>query len=369
MPILSLTLENFRNLKKFTFSPDPNCNIFLGTNAQGKTNLLEALVLLNFGKSLWAEQEINLLQHQQTYFRVLATISQKNGTTLELSLTANKQTNFQKKWFVNGVAKNAQEFLGHLPLSYFRPADLNLIILGKAQRRRYLNLILCQTQQSYLTNLIHYNHALKNRNALLNQIAASRANLNELTFWEETLAQTGSAILQARTEFLQALSPTLTTIFQTLTQQKQQLQLKLSGEPLVSAKEFLAHLAQNRAQDLRLSQTSFGPHRQDLTFYLAAKNLATTGSRGEIRSAVLALKLAELAYLRTSCQEQPILLLDDVFSELDRQRQKRLSQLVTGYQSFWTTTKPEHVALVTGPKKIWQMRAGAIDSNCSLTKV
>lgn len=360
MQILTLTLENFRNFHHLEIEFQANLNAFQGRNAQGKTNLLEALILLNFGKSLWAAKENDLIQRGQKFFRVTAQALTARGTQLELSVSASAQPQLQKNWYLNGVRKTAHEFIGHLPLGQFRPADLNLILLGKAQRRHYLDLILCQTCRNYLTNLVQYQHALKNRNALLLQIAERQARLKELVFWENKLAATGSPILHARSNFLQQTAPDLNATFQKISGQNIPLKLELSGAPLVSPAEFLAQLIQRHPQDLRFGHTSFGPHRQDLTFYLGAENLVHLGSRGEIRSAVLALRLAELKYLAAIRHEKPLLLLDDVFSELDLSRQKSLRTLTEGYQTFWTTTKPAHLDLLPEPKKSWTVVNGKV---------
>jgi DNA replication and repair protein RecF len=352
MHLFSLSLENFRNFTKLNLNFEKSVIAFIGPNAHGKTNILEAISLANFGKSLRTEKEKNLIQHGKDFFRVVAEAKNSNQKKIQLEIAATKAERKLKNLRISGKKTLASEFVGNLPLVEFQPTDLNLVLLAPQQRRRYLDALLCQTSHKYLKALVAYQKILKNRNALLARIAENLAQTTELEFWDAELAKFGSQIFLARTKVLQFLTKSLATNFKKITGDSKKFVLKLTDATEISPTEFADKLRKNWQKDLQLRATNFGPHRQDLIFLLENKLLAANGSRGEIRSAILALKFSELIFLENERQEKPLLLLDDIFSELDLKRQKNLLQMIAGQQTFLTTTKIENLDLLELPKEV-----------------
>jgi len=354
--ITQLTATNFRNLAPLELSFGAPVTAFVGENAQGKTNLLEAISVLALGKSLRASSDTQLIAHGQEFFRITAELA--DGTQLAVAQDAN-----EKKCQINGKQVPVRELLGRLPVVSFWPEDLNLVLLAPAKRRRYLDTVLSQVNPAYLQASLEYARILKQRNALLSQIAEGRSTASELDFWDAELARHGTVIGRARADFIAAIAIELQARFEDLAHEAKNLTARLSGfraEELDEAK-YLENLTKLRDKDLKYESTNYGPHRQDLIFELDDEPVADNGSRGEIRSTLLALKFAELQFLEAQLGQKPLLLLDDVFSELDRGRQERLMTGIAGYQTLITTTKLEHVDGIAGEKQIFEVAAGTVN--------
>lgn len=362
MRLLTLTAENFRNFEKLNVSFEAPVVAFVGANAQGKTNILESIGLLAFGKSLRAEEEKSLIRQGAEFFRVVGEVETEKNEKFKLEIAATVSPRFTKTIKFNRRPITASELVGQLPIVQFFPEDLNLALLAPGLRRRYLNILLSQISKDYLRALSGYQKALRNRNALLARIATGLAKTDELEFWDQELARHGLVLGKSRLSFLDFATQKITARFQEIASEKKNLTIRLSGfhaEDL-TAEKYLENLTKLREQDLRYGITNYGPHRADLVFELENKMLAENGSRGEIRSAILALKFVELEFLEKQTAKKPLLLLDDVFSELDRNRQENLLQLIEDHQTFITTTKLEHLDTIKDKKQVWEVRSGKL---------
>lgn len=355
--ITQLTATNFRNLAPLELSFTAPVTAFVGENAQGKTNLLEAISVLALGKSLRASSDTQLIAHEQDFFRITAELA--DGTQLAVAQDAT-----EKKCQINGKQVPVRELLGRLPIVAFWPEDLNLVLLSPAKRRRYLDTVLSQVDLAYLTACLEYARILKQRNALLSQIAEGQSAASELDFWDSELARHGTVIGATRAAFITAIAGELQARFEDLAHESKTLTARLSGfrAEALTKEKYLENLQKLRGKDLKYESTNYGPHRQDLIFELNGEPVADNGSRGEIRSTLLALKFAELVFLESKLGAKPLLLLDDVFSELDRGRQERLMAGIAGYQTVITTTKMEHVDGIAGEKQIFTVSAGTVNS-------
>lgn len=357
MKLLSLHAQNFRNFEQLELVFTQDVNAFVGKNAQGKTNILEAIALLAFGKSFRASAEQSLRKIGTDFFRVEGVAENSQAEKLKIEIAS---TTTAKSLKLNGKKITASELVGNLPIVSFAPEDLNLLLLSPGLRRRYLDILLAQTSRKYLRALNTYNKALKNRNALLVRIAENLAKVDELEFWDQELATSGTLIGQMRAEFLAFAAEPLAANFEGIAGEAKQLTARLvnfHGEE-ISVEKYLANLVKMRPKDLRFGSTNYGVHRADLVFEINGELLSENGSRGEIRSSVLALKFVELEFLEKIMQEKPVLLLDDVFSELDASRQKSLMRMIRAHQTFLTTTKLEHLDVLP-TKAVWQIEKGA----------
>lgn len=357
MQLRQLSATNFRNLISVELAFAAPTVAFVGENGEGKTNVLEAILLLALAKSVRAEKDEQLIRRGETCFRVVGVTDDRR-----CDVAAVAEPRFTKQLKVNDRIVAASEFVGQLPIVAFFPDDLNVLLLSPSLRRRYLDIVLCQTDPSYVVARSAYDRALRQRNALLVRISEHRASIDELDFWDDELARHGVVIGQARATFIAAATPVAAMRFSEIASDMRTLRLSLKGfcgEEL-TADAFVANLRKLRTEELRYAQTMYGPHRQDLLVTLDDVAIAADGSRGEIRSAVLALKFAELAFLESAKHTKPILLLDDVFSELDRGRQERLMNLFADCQTFITTTKREHLDAVNGEKQVFTVEAGVI---------
>jgi DNA replication and repair protein RecF len=245
---------------------------------------------------------------------------------------------------VNDVIVGGNDFVGALNVVLFHPADMNLLFLGPDLRRRYLNTLLSQTQKQYLQKLLTYNQVLKNRNQLLNLINEGRAQKNELFFWDQNLVKAGAFLLEERLKLIDFLNERLSKLYQKMSGGQEEIQLvyrsNLDAALMRENAElaFSSKLLEKESYDLRYGHTTVGIHRDDVEFLLDEQKIDLHGSRGECRTLMLALKLAEIEFIELHRQQKPILLLDDVFSELDQGRQDALVQAIDQCQTFITTT-------------------------------
>jgi len=357
--LTSLHAQNFRNLSKLEIDFEKKVNAFVGQNAQGKTNILEAITILAFGKSLRSNSEKSLLKIGEDFFRVAGVARDSDAEKVKIEIAA---TNNQKVFKLNGKKITASKLVGNFPVVSFSPEDLNLLLLSPSLRRRYLDILLSQTSSKYLLALSGYGKALKNRNALLARIKEGLAKEDELDFWDAELARHGSLIGKARSDFLNFAEKPLAQNFKNISKEEKTLSFKIINfhGAEITAEKYLENLLKLREKDLRYENTNYGVHRADLVFELSGELLSENGSRGEIRSTVLALKFVELTFIEKQLKEKPILLLDDVFSELDASRQKSLMGLIANHQTFLTTTKLSHLD-ATQAKAVWKVKSGELE--------
>lgn len=332
MKLTWLRLEHFRNYESLELDLDAPVTALVGLNAQGKTNLLESIAFLALGKSFRASKALETLKWDRPHGRIQATL-ERNGKKIQLEVflqrfPETKKVKKQAKW------TTPAQFIGTLRVVLFTPDHLDLVTGSPHARRQYLDRLLIQVEKGYLTALTNYQRILNHRNALLKRIQQGRAQEWELDLWDARLAEEAKNIWQTRKKFMDFLRSSLEKDYDSIAGMGKKLTLKAN----LHQENFDEKLLSHRFHDIATGSTSLGPHRDDFTLYLEDKNLAECGSRGEQRSAILALKMAELAYIEEKTGDKPLLLLDDVFSELDEKRQKKLGELLQRYQSILTTT-------------------------------
>jgi DNA replication and repair protein RecF len=309
-------------------------NILYGENAQGKTNILEAIYLCGTTKSHRGskDKEIIRFQEEEAHIRV---ILEKNHIPHRIDLHLKK--NKAKGVAIDGIPIRKQgELFGMLNLVFFSPEDLYIIKNGPSERRRFLDLELCQLDKIYLSNLTNYNKVLIQRNNLLKQISNNRNLLDTLYIWDEKLIEYGRKIIDTRDEFIKCLNSLVFEIHKKLTGGKEELTLQY--EPNVKISDFEDKLKKSLERDLHLKMTHVGPHRDDLCFLIGTVDIRKYGSQGQQRTAALSCKLAEIDLVKSVIKENPILLLDDVLSELDRARQTHLLNSIGDLQTMITCT-------------------------------
>jgi DNA replication and repair protein RecF len=343
MRITKLKLENWRNHDSFEFEFN-GITILVGKNATGKTNFLEAIYYLACGKSFRAKDE-NLIGWDKNFVRVLGNV-EKSETEEDLLVVLERHNRITKTVKIKGQKKASSHLLGHLNCVLFTPEEIDLIYTLPEARRRYLNLVISQTNRSYAYNLIHYKRAMEQRNSLLRRINDGLARKEELEVWDGKLAEYGAEIIDEREKFINKINETINQHYGELSGMNQKLEISYlpSVEKGTGWAGFLTKLTNNRERDIAAKITTSGPHRDDFEFLLNDKNVNEFASRGEFRTAILALKLAEIDYLTEKSGEKPVLLLDDVFSELDESRRDYLSQIFKDQQTVVTTTDLDHVS-------------------------
>lgn len=363
MKLLKLQLENFRNYKSYSyeFDKENNFTIIKGPNGKGKTNLLEAIYALSLGKSFRTVMYDDLILWGMDYMRVKGII-EVDEETLELEVFYTnfpaKKKNFKK----NGVSLKNSEYIGNLLTVLFQPEDLNILYLSPSLRRRYMDILLSQTDKAYLQALLKYNKALKQRNTLLNEIRKFRfaknqdeSLLKDLDAWDEKIIQFGSVITEKRLGLIRFLSEKLEKLYQSISGDKEKIKVEYKSK-IIKEKDafplnkisfvsqvYTDEIAFAREKDIIQAKTTVGPHRDDLVFFIDGKDITTSASRGEFRTLLLAIKLAEIDFIKEKTDQHPLLLLDDVFSELDKNRQELLLKAIKNCQTIIATTDTENI--------------------------
>ncbi|KKU13434.1 MAG: replication and repair protein RecF protein [Microgenomates group bacterium GW2011_GWC2_45_8] len=338
MILTTLSLQNFRSYKKQNFEFSPNTTLIIGNNGVGKTNLLEAIFLLAAGSSFRADKDEQMVLYGQEFGRVTATVGDE-----ELAVVLTKP----KRFFVNQVAKRKMDFIGHLRCVLFRPEDIDLILGSPSTRRGYLDFVLEQTDREYRRSSLSYKKGLRQRNKLLERIRENQAERKQLLFWDKLLIRNGEVITNKRTEYLEFVSRKI---------KKRGMPLRLNYDNSIISE---LRLEQYENNEVAAGKTLVGPHRDDFNFIYQRsgkleKDLSLYGSRGEQRMAVLGVKLAELEFMDQSISgeaDRPVLLLDDIFSELDHEHREAVLNLLEKQQTIITTTD-EHLIPDRYKKKV-----------------
>ena len=359
MVIEKLTLHNFRNYEDETFTFTNGLNILTGRNAQGKTNCAEAVFYLCTGASLRIRHDRQLIRRGAPSARIAARAATAFGSVLlEADIFENK-----RELYVNGnrVAR-AADFVGNMNSVFFSPGELRLIQDGPDERRRFLNLSISQTSREYCTALTRYQRILDQRNNLLKGKDLSLV-METLPVWDEQLAAYAARIVLHRRRYLARLAPLAAEAHSFLTDGAEQLGLEMDGTYPENedeiAKKLLRQFADARERDVRLGFTSVGPHRDDVKIAIDGADARGYCSQGQARTAALSLKLAETEIFRVLSGEAPVLILDDVMSELDLPRRKKLLARIGGLQCILTCTHAERVLYGTQGNKI-RIREGKI---------
>ncbi len=333
MNLIKLQLTNFRNHPNLKLKLSP-LTVIIGPNGAGKTNILEAIALLSTTRSSRTAREKEVIRWGEAVARIEARL--ENGKKTSLAMAISAEPRVQKTYFIDQKPHRALDLLGIIPTVLFSPESQELIYGPPSIRRQFLDILICQTDHIYPKILWQYHRVVKSRNRLLERVNLNLAKRDELDFWDQELVALGTDIIKIRQKTATFLTQHITEAYGAILGQPNNLTVQY--KPSVDPADFMKILIANRQKELLQGTTLYGPHRDDLLFYLHKRPFATHGSRGESRSAVLALKMAELAYHRQQSSEQPLLLLDDVFSELDWSRREHLSDLMTNQPTIITTT-------------------------------
>lgn len=334
MVIKSLKLKNYRNYELLNLTFDPKTNILYGDNAQGKTNILEALYLSGTTKSHRGTKDRDLIRFGRDESH-LETVVEKNGVLFQIDMHLKK--NSPKGIAINKIPiRRAGELFGIVHFVFFSPEDLNIIKEGPAGRRRFIDLELSQLDRVYLSNLSNYNRIINQRNSLLKEIVYQKDLIDTLDIWDMQLAEYGTKIIERRKKFIDEVNQIIGGIHEKLTGGREKIELSYeSSAGELSMEEMLR---KNRERDIRFKSTSAGPHRDDLCFRVGDLDIRKFGSQGQQRTAALSLKLSEIELVKMLIHDTPILLLDDVLSELDKNRQNYLLDSIHDIQTVITCT-------------------------------
>lgn len=334
MIIKSIELANYRNYDSLQISFDKGVNILYGDNAQGKTNVLEAIYLSATTKSHKGSKDKEIIKFEKEEGHIRSIIERHD---MDYRVDMHLRKNKSKGIAINGQKiKKASELIGLLNVVFFSPEDLSIIKDGPSERRRFIDMELCQLDKSYLYNLNQYNKILNNRNKLLKDIIYNPSLKDTLDIWDEQLVQYGSQIIKRRAVFIEDLNDIIYDIHCKLSGGKEELYI--AYEPDTDAEIFAAKIRINRDKDLKLSQTTCGPHKDDCIFKIGNCDIRKYGSQGQQRTAALSLKLSEIELVKKVTKDTPVLLLDDVLSELDSKRQNHLLNSIGNIQTIITCT-------------------------------
>lgn len=339
MKLASLILQNFRSYAKKTLTFSDAITLLIGANAAGKTNVLEAIMFLATGKSFRAKIDREAIRWGDEVSRITGVA---DGTKLELVLTTgmvNHSPAPLKKYLVNGVSRRMIDFIGRTRVVLFWPEDLEIVTDSPSIRRKYLDTVLVQVDREYRRNLLSYEKGLRQRNKLLDLINEGKASRSQLIFWDQLLIRAGGYLTDARAAFIAFINTT--------TLSKHRFSVIYDKSAISESR-----LAQYKDEEVAAKATLVGPHRDDFLVQSAGhtaresnglRDLSKYGSRGEQRLAVLWLKLAELDYIQTKVGDRPLLLLDDIFSELDEEHRSLVGEIVSKQQTIITSADRESV--------------------------
>ena len=334
MIIKSLELENFRNYKSLNIEFDKGVNILYGDNAQGKTNILEAIYVSATTKSHKGAKDKEIINFEAEEAHI-KTYLDKEG--LERRVDMHLRKSKSKGIAIDTVRlKKAAQLLGLLNVVFFSPEDLSIIKDAPAQRRRFVDMELCQLDQSYLYDLNQYNKIIAQRNKLLKDMYNNQDLKNMLGIWDMQIITYGQKIIKRRRLFVDQLNEIIDEIHFKLSGGKEKI--KVEYAPYVSEDNFEEMLKKAREKDIKLKSTSVGPHKDDFIFIVNGIDIRTYGSQGQQRTAALSLKLSEIELVKKITGDNPVLLLDDVLSELDSNRQNHLLNNIGDIQTIITCT-------------------------------
>jgi DNA replication and repair protein RecF len=380
MRLTHLSLHNFRNYVRLDLDILPGVSLLQGDNAQGKTNLLESVYYLATSRSPHAGTDRELVnwlaveQEPLPYARLVGQVARATGeSTIEITLTqqANNGARYRKQIRLNGVAKRAMDLLGQLNVVLFLPEDIALVSGSPSRRRRYLDAALCQIDPAYCRSLSRYNQIVTQRNALLRDLRERGGDSAQLAFWDERLVENGAYLISRRWDALLTLDELAHNVHGQLTGEVEQLRLRYvpsvemdgPADSEAVGEAFTAQLQALRRREIAAGMTLVGPHRDEARFLINGMDCGVYGSRGQQRTAALSLKLAEVDLMRRETGEQPVLLLDDVLSELDEHRRRFLVHTLENgaEQAIITTTDlrtlPE--AFLKG-SHLWRVEMGRL---------
>lgn len=358
MMIKSIELKNFRNYENLFVEFTNGTNILFGDNAQGKTNVLESAYVSGTTKSHKGSKDRDMIRFHENESHI-RTFVLKNDQEFQIDIHLKK--NRSKGIAVNRIPiKKAGSLFGILNIVFFSPEDLSIIKNGPSERRRFLDLELCQLDRIYLSDLTNYNKILNQRNKLLKDLVFRRELMDTLSVWDMQLTEYGSRIIKRRKEFVKELSEIVFDIHKNISGNREEL--VLSYEPNTDEEHFEEELGRLREKDMKYCQTSAGPHRDDLLFKIGEADIRKFGSQGQQRTSALSLKLSEIELVKKMIHDTPVLLLDDVLSELDSSRQNYLLSSIHDIQTIITCTGlDEFVKNRFKIDRVFEVRCGHVE--------
>lgn len=332
----SLDLKNYRNYDILDMNFDKNVNIIYGDNAQGKTNILESIYMCATSRSHRGSKDKEMIRFGESESHIKANVLKNNiNYRIDMHLKGNKA----KGIAINGIPiKKAVDLFGIIQIVLFSPEDLNIIKNGPSERRRFMDMELSQLDKIYLSNLVNYNKVLNQRNKLLKDIAFSPSEqlMQTLDIWDMQLVKYGSLIIKGRKSFIEKINTIISDIHSRLTGGIENI--KVCYVPDVDVNDFEEEVRNSRQKDIKYKVTGKGPHKDDLIFLINDNDVRKYGSQGQQRTAALSLKLSEIELVKLVIKDTPVLLLDDVLSELDSNRQNFLINSIGDIQTIVTCT-------------------------------
>lgn len=354
MYIKKLSLTNFRNYNKQEIELSKGINIFYGDNAQGKTNIIEAIYLSSIGKSFRAKKDIELVNIQSQQFATIETQFEKKDRDGKIKLEIKDKKNI----YINEIkAKKISKILGNINIVLFSPDDINLFKGGPSKRRKVLDIMISQLRPAYVYNLNLYLKTIEQRNNYLRLIKYENKSQDLLDIWDEKLAEYSENLYKYRSEFMDKIKERIVDIHKRITKDNEIIKIKYISD-FSNKKEYLEKLKNDRKNDISRGYTGRGIHRDDFIIYLNEKPLSIFGSQGQHRTVLLSLKIAELNIIYDEINEYPILLLDDFMSELDSKRRENLIENIENIQVIITCT--EKLNLNEKEKKIFYIENGKV---------
>ena len=363
MRLLSLELTQFRSYPSLSLDlSQGDVQVFVGENGAGKTNLLEAISILSLARSCLGAEETDILQWGTDYYRVRGSVRDDAEQNRTIEVVSQQAPRPEKACFLNDVRRPVEEIVGVMPTIVFLPQELHLFSGAPAQRRKFLDRLLCQVSPEYLFSLSQYQKVLKQRNSLLRRIADGKASPKDLVVWDRHLVEHGVPVTLARLELIGTLQLTLPEEIASLGEAWKGVEIVYNRKGSACdaetlSQEYQERLIENQKRDCALLSTSVGPHREDWHIAVEGRPIQTFASRGQQRASLLALLLLQVSYLELRCGEKPVILLDDVFSELDANHQKALIESLSDYQVLITTT---HMPKTSVDLQHWSVKDGEI---------
>lgn len=334
MYVESIALKNFRNYKELDINFSKNINILYGDNAQGKTNILEAIYIAATTKSHRNSKDKDIIEfgHDESHIRLIL-----NKLDVSHRIDMHLRKNQSKGVAIDSIPiRRSTELFGLINIIMFSPEDLSVVKNGPGERRRFMDMEICQLSRIYYSNLLKYNKILDQRNNLLKQIYFNPSIEDTLDIWDNQLVETGISIINERKNFIEMINNIIKDIHKGITSEKEKIEIKY--EPNVEADSFKDVVTNKRQMDIKNSVTMTGPHRDDFGVYINDNDVRVYGSQGQQRTAALSLKLAEIELVKKIINDNPILLLDDVMSELDSKRRDALLEQLKDIQTIITCT-------------------------------
>ncbi len=360
MFVEKLFLKSYRNLKDLELNLSNGVNIFYGNNAQGKTNLLEAIYIASTGRSHRTHYDKDIIDFTAPSAHIKAIVREENVID---KIDIHIKRDSKKGIAINGLPiKKLSELFGHLNVVIFSPEDLSLIKSGPSERRKFIDIQLCQIDNVYCYNLVQYYKVLKQRNNFLKKISIQNSLKENIFIWDEQLIQFAKKIIDKRTDFINSINKISKDIHKKITNGKEDLELIY--KPSVFSDNIQEKIEKNIEKDILYKTTSYGPHKDDFLFFINDTNAKDFGSQGQQRTASLSTKLAQIKIIEEQKNSSPVLLLDDVLSELDNDRQKFLIENIKNMQVIITCTGVEDVVKNLKKEcKIFKVENGCIFEN------